>query len=535
MPITVQGLASSRKTPGIFLAVLLGGTPTSAGDVPKKILVAGNKITSDLTGAAPAFTTTAGTQGNAAPVFLPSADDAASYFGRGSEVHRMALAAFRQYPDALVYGCSVAESAGARADGVLTFATSATAAFTVRLTVCGKVIDVAVASGDSVTTIATNCANAILDEPDLPVTAQFVLGVLTVTAKCIGPRGNDLTLRAQFVSSAGVETEITTGVVTSPGATTGQLSSVATVESTYFLDGGTTADDVTAALAALAATKYDRQAWAHRDATNLDLIAAQVDSMAGVTTQLRQQFLYGTRATYATAVTLATGRNDSRGQCVWHYNSPTPMEEAAAQVAAGRLIGDGIVGGTRPGEASRPSANLDGVMLSAVRAQPFVAEQPTSTEIENALNNGLTPLQPSSANPGFAEIVRSITTRSLDAGGSNNYSVIDTSTVTVCDYVADDLQQDLATTFASKNLAADSSDGSPPTAANVVTPSMVKARIAYKLGLYEEEGNTRDAAANMPLLAVVESGSSPGRVDCEIPVEPATPLHIIGGNVRQVA
>ena len=64
---------------------------------------------------------------------------------------------------------------------------------------------------------------------------------------------------------------------------------------------------------------------------------------------------------------------------------------------------------------------------------------------------------------------------------------------------------------------------------------MVKARFAYKLGLYEESGITRDAAANMPLLAVEEDAGTPGRLNCEIPCEPATPLHIVGGNVRQIA
>lgn len=532
--ITVQGLPSSRKTPGVFLAVLLGGTPTSAGEAPKKILLIGNKITTAITAASPSFTIAAGSQANAAPVFLASADDAATYFGRGSEIHRMAKAAFAQYPAALVYGCASAESGGSRATGVLTFAVTATAAFTIRMTIAGLVIEIPVASGDTPTVIGTAVATAILQYPDLPATAQFSAGVVTVTAKHPGPRGNDLVVRAQFVNSAGIPTEITESSTTSPGATTGIWSSTATVESTVHLAGGTTADTVTTALAALAATKYDRIVSSYRDATAVDAIAAQVDSMEGVTTQLRQQFMYGVQGTYAATVTLATGRNDSLGQCVWQYNSPTPPEEFAAQSAAARLIGDGVVGGVHIGESTRPNANLDGCMLATTLASPFAAETPTSTEIEGALNNGITPLQPSSSRAGYAEIVRSITTRSLDGSGAQNYSVIDTATPTVCQYVADDLQSYLATVFAGVNLASDNSDGSPPTAANTVTPSMVKASIAYKLGLYDEQGITRDAAANMSLLAVVEDSGVPGRLNCEIPVEPASALHITAGNVRQV-
>lgn len=533
--ITVAGLSSSRKTPGVFLAVLLGGSPTSAGAVAKKVLLIGNKITTAITGASPALSVAAGTQANAAPVFLASADQAATYFGRGSELHRMAKAAFAQYPDALIYGCASVESAGSAAIATLTLATTATAAFTLHLTVCGTPIDVPVASGDTPTVIAAAVANAINNLPDLPVTAQNLVGAVTTTAKHPGTRGNELRVRAQFIDSAGNPTEITTSSTTSPGATTGIWSDVSTVGSAYKLSTGTTDATITAALAAIASTRYDRIALAFRDTTALDAVAAQVDSMAGVTTQLRQQFVYGTAGTAAATTTLATGRNDARGQCAWHYNSPTPAEEFAAQVAAARLIGDAVVGGIHVGEASRPSANLDGTELATCAASPFAADAPTGTEIEAALNNGVTPLAPSTARPGFCSLVRSITSRSLDGGGTQNYSVIDTSSVTVCDYVADDLQADISTVFAGKNLASDSDDGSPPTAANVVTPSMVKARFAYKLGLYEESGITRDAAANMSLLAVEEDSGTPGRLNCEIPCEPATPLHIVGGNVRQIA
>ena len=96
-------------------------------------------------------------------------------------------------------------------------------------------------------------------------------------------------------------------------------------------------------------------------------------------------------AAYATAVTLATGRNKSRLQIVWHYNSRIPPWVVAAQVGAARLIGDSAAGGRLVGEATDPAANLDGLELVSVTAQNTVADQPTATEIEGALNNGLTP------------------------------------------------------------------------------------------------------------------------------------------------
>lgn len=529
--IAVAGLASSRKTPGVFLSVLLGGTPTSAGAVAKKILLVGNKITSALTASSPSFTVAAGTKANATPTFVASADDAAAYFGRGSELHRMAMRVFEQYPNALVYAAAVAESGGSRASVICTFATTSTAAFSIRVRLAGKTIDVPVASGDSVTTIAAAVANALLDDSSLPATAQNSSGVLTITAKHPGPRGNSLHARLSFVDSAGRETTITTSSTSSGAGTTGTLSGGTAESGVYLFSGGTTADDVTAVLSAIASTKYDRIVCAHRDATNLDLVAAHCDSLAGVTSQKRQQYIACTADTLANATTLATGRNDGRGQIVWHYVSPCPPEEAAAQVAAARLIGDANAGGTLIGEASDPAANLDGLRLRSIAAQHDVADQPTDTEVESALNNGLCALTPSGA---FTAVARSITARSLDGDSNPSYSVLDTSNVTICDHVGDDLQLDLAVTFAGCKLASDSEDGQPPEAPNVVTPSMIRQRIHYKLKGYESAGIVRDVDANLSLLVVEEDAGVPGRVNAEIPCEPIPGLHILGGNVRQV-
>jgi phage tail sheath gpL-like len=530
--INVPGVPASRKTPGFYFSVLLGGAATSSIDVPRKVLILANKITSNLTAASPSYTVVAGTLATATPTQIGSADDALTYAGQGSEAHRMAMRVFEQYPDADVTLCLVAESGGVRASAVYTFATTATAAFTVRFRLNGKTIDVAVASGDTATVIATNCATAILNQPDLPVTAQFSVGALTITAKHPGPRGNDLVTSAAFVNSSGVETNITTGSTTSPGATTGILSGVTTVESTYFLSNGTTADDCTSALAALTSRTYHRYVSAARDATQLDLIVGQMNAMAIATSQMRQQAVAGSPASSGTATTLATGRNAAREQIVWHYNSPVSAEEVAAQVCAARLAGDSVSGGTLIGEADDPGANLDGLLLHGILPQPYAAEQPTPTEIENALNNGLTPLAPASG--GRTSVVRSVTSRSL-ANSQPNYSVLDTTVPTVLDFVADDLQTDLATFFHGYKLAPDNTDGSPPRAPSVTTPNLIRDRIKFKLKQYEGDmAIVQNVDAHDSLLKVVLS-ATPGRVDCEIPVESIAGLHILAGNVRQVS
>jgi phage tail sheath gpL-like len=537
MAIQIPGLAASQALPGVYMSVILGGTGTSAGAAPIKIMLMGNKITSTLTNSAPSFTVTAGTMPNATPTFVASAGDAAILTGEGSELHNMARAVFAQYPEATVWLCSSAESGGARASLVLTFVNAATAAYTIRLVTQGKSYDIAVASGAAIATIAEAVAQAVLDDPTLPFTAQFAAGVVTFTAKHPGTRGNSLILRAYFVDSAGVETRITSSSTTSPGATTGILSGGTPSSEEYLFSGGTNTDDNTAALASMASVRYDRIAAAYIDSgstSNLTRLVAHMNALATPTEQKWQQGIIGLATDDSTAIGVAQGLNAPRLQAVWHYNNPMQPGVTAAEVAAARLIGDARAGGIRTGEAADPAANLDGMKLVTTPPQYGIADQPTTTEANNALNNSLTVLMPDPDRASGTVIARSVTTRSL-ANGTPNYAVRDTTNVTVPDYTADYLRADLAVTYAGVKLGSDGLDGRPPVVANVVSPSIVRDRIAFDLAQLEQRGILRDVEANLPLLKVEEDPVVSGRLNCEIPCEPMPGLHIIGGNVRQTA
>lgn len=531
MSVIIPGLATSRKTPGVYLNVILGGAAASAGTQAIKILLMGNKSAA-ISGASPSISLPAGTVAVNTPQFLASEDDAATYFGLGSEVHVMARAVFAQYPDATVYGIAVTE-AGAASDVICTFATTATAAFTVRVRACGYTYDVAVASGDTVTAIASAVAAATNAVTWLPFYAQNSTGAVTFTAKNTGPRGNALSVALYFVNSAGVETAITTSSTASPGATTGIMSGGAASGNQYRFAGGTTQDDFTAALSAITSTRYNRIVGACTDATNIGLISAHVTAQAAVTVQKREQGIVATSDTAANAITLATGVNNARMQVAWHYNSPVPPCMVAAQVAAARVIGDAFVGGLLPGEATNPDANLSGVQLATIPSQLAVDDEPTATEIESALNNGVAVLGASSARPGFTTLVLSITSLSL-VNGLQNYAVLFTGYPTTCDYVADSLQSLLALRYAGFRLGANDANGDPPRAALVTTPQQIRATVSAYLKGDEELGILGFVDANDPLLVVEANALVPGRVDMDIPVTPLPWLTILAGNVRQV-
>ena len=534
MTIAVPGVPASRKTPGVAFNVILGGVGTSAGDAPVSIMLLGNK-TAAVSVASPTYAQAAGTATVETVYTIASSDDAATLFGLGSELHIMALAAFAQQPNAALFGCAVTDPAGTAASAVLTFVTSANAAGTVRLSLCGNIIDVPVVNGDSATTIAAAVCTYVNAVTSLPYYAQNSVGAVTFTAKNTGPRGNVLVVDAYFIASgAVVPTRILAAAPVSSGfGTTGQWTTSGTLGGEVTVTGGATQDTFANALLAIDARQYDRVACSCIDSTNAVRVKNALVAQAAPTIQILEQGVVPSVDTYENGIIFAATMNSSRMQTAWHYASALPPCAVAAQTAAGRVAGDGAIGGDLVGEADDPAANLNGVQLATITVQRSVSDQPTATEIENALNNGLTPLAPSSTRPCFVEIVKSITTR-CSVGGVPNYAVLGTQNVTVPDYTAQFIRAALRVAYRGAKLRPDAADGLPPRIPRVVTPSIVRAFIAQQLQALENRGILINVAANLSLLVVEINATNSSRLDCEIPAAVIPGLDIIAGNVRQL-
>ena len=532
MTIAVPGVPASRKTPGVAFNVILGGAGTSAGDAPISIMLLGNKSAA-VSVSSPTYAQAAGTAAVDTVVSIASSDDAATLFALGSELHIMSLAVLAQHPNAALFGCAVTE-AGTAASAVLTFATSANAAGTVRLSLCGNIIDVPVVNGDSATTIAAAVCTYVNAVTSLPYYAQNSVGAVTFTAKNTGPRGNVLVVDAYFIASgAVVPTRITTSPTASGFATTGAWSGTGTIGSEITLSLGATQDTFANALLAIDARQYDRVACSCIDSTNAVRVKNALVAQAAPTIQILEQGVVPSVDTYENGIIFAATMNSSRMQTAWHYASALPPCAVAAQTAAGRVAGDGAIGGDLVGEADDPAANLNGVQLATITVQRSVSDQPTATEIENALNNGLTPLAPSSTRPGFVEIVKSITTRA-SVGNVPNYAVLGTQNVTVPDYTAQFIRAALRVAYRGAKLRPDTTDGLPPRIPRVVTPSIVRGFIAQQLKTLENRGILINVDANLPLLVVEINATNSSRLDCEIPAAVIPGLDIIAGNVRQL-
>lgn len=538
MSITVQGLPSSRKTPGNYLKLQFGGAGTSGGSAPMRLAILGNMIATALTGALPSFTVDAGTEQvagvpNETPVLCVSPDDAALKAGRGSELHLGATAAFALYPDAEVWLVPVAEGGGAtKATCTLTLTGTATAAGTVRCEIAGRAVEYGFATGDTgigATGLAAGITSAINNTPDLPVTAQFVAGtgVVTVTSKHGGLRCNEIRFRSFFLAGT-TKTQIATGGGTVFQGMTG-VSSVAAK-----MGGGATADSAVNALANMTAQRYHRIAMAFIDSTNINRVRDHMTSQADVTIMKWEQAVACLLDTLTNCQTISAAVNNEAVQIVWYESGDALPIEVACAVAAGRLNGDGRVGGGVEGENTRPQTNLDGLQLGSIPQQFAAADIPIATEVETALNYGLAPLVPSNRRPGNVQLVRSITSRHKDAQGNLNYAVIDTLDVTVGQALGDRIKTRMDVSFANCNVMADATDGSLPEAQRTVTPKMLKGWMLGELYEMQIAGWIQNVANREGQLTTELDGAVAGRINGEVPFEPVPAFHVFGGNFRQV-
>lgn len=503
--IPITGLAANDPLPGNYVEIAFAQGPASLGTAQYAILLLGNKTSA---GDATVNSVIYGPGANSA-LPLASVQDAISRFGQGSELHRMykRLTAVNQVTP--IYAVAVTESAGAAATLAITFATSAAANGTVRLWVGDEFVDTAITSGDTVTTIAGNVKASVNSKLDWAVTADNSAGVLTLTAKNLGSRGNWLRGNAVILGS---------GVLTT--------SSVTAVT---FFTGGTTADTNATALATVLPYRYYYIVSAAEDATQFGAAVTQVDSQAQPLNGNRQRVIAGSIDSSGNATTIATGRNSARAEVVWMQNSDWTPAELAANAAGIYALEEAPLSFrcNFSGYGNDPVSST----LWKVPA-PRSGTAPTKSTLRSALNNGLTPIGVN-AN-GSTYLVKRITTRSL-SGSNPDYRIRDSHKVTVCDRYGDDLQSKFALQFAGKKLADDPAQGQRVPGSDVATPRIVKAAVNK---LTEDYGNLdllQNVSAIQDDTIVIRETSPRTRMSCRIPLQTIDILDQLAAAVDQVA
>ncbi len=485
--IPLTGLAANDPVPGNYIEVNFAQGPASSGTTEYAILLMGNMLS---TGSAQADGYVYGPD---TTVPLTSVADAIALFGQGSELHRMYAKVLKVNTATSVYAIVVTESSGSKASRNITFATTSNANATLRVYVQNEFVDVSVVSGDTAATIATNAITAVNANGDWAVTASSGgSGILTITAKQKGLRGNFIRCSARFLSSCATTSDTTTQAA---------------------LTGGTTADSNVAALATISGSRYYNIVSAAEDATQFGALITQIGTMAAPIVGLRQKGFAGSVDTLANATTLATGINAARAEVVWQQNSDwTPAELAANEAAVVALFEAPAV----------PRLNFSGFGNDAntqafwqVKA-PLTGTIPTRAQLKSALNNGLTPIGVGKS--GSTYLVKRVTTRSL-SGSVNDYRIRDAHKVTVCDRYADDLVTKQALQLSGKQIGDDPAPGQRVPGPTVVTPRVLKALVDQQTREYGNNDLLENVSTITANTIVVRESAPNTRLSARVPLD----------------
>lgn len=243
--------------------------------------------------------TVAGTLGDAVPSVVSSQNEADALAGPGSMLREMFRIGRQNAPVQEVWFVPVAAT-GVADVRTITIASLPAAGGVGYFAIAGELLQVTIAAGDTVTTVATAVKDAInayynqLTGAMLPVTATSAVGVVTVTARHAGVLGTEVDIF--------VPTSIPGNVFVGAGVWT-----VATTTA------GTGVPSLAAALAALGDDPADMIVSPWSDTTSLDAYQTTLSDASGRWAYNRQ--VYGHVMTVstgntATQTTLGAGRND---------------------------------------------------------------------------------------------------------------------------------------------------------------------------------------------------------------------------------
>lgn len=504
MPSIPLAVAPSVKTPGLYITVNLLGALANAGAlVHRALIIAPKGSAGDIT-----------VDTEVRQVFGP--DDVATSHGAGTLAHLAAKQYFARNPNGPVDVVAPTASAGVVATATQTFTGPATENSTIRYRVHGRIIDVAWNNGEAATVFVTRAVAAINAEgADLAVTVSDAgAGSILYTAKAPGLWGNDILINAsEFDGGAGI------AITANPAA----------------LTSGTLEPSFALVLALVATRKYRRiiACCSNSDATSSSgtsgpgRLATHIDTLETGNEAKLQVGVVGHTGTIANVKTGAIAKNNEAMQYVFGQTfEDLPCELAGAEA------GDALRFVT-----VRANFNRIGNRLGLLGPADPVGEKPTGAEVEDLLNNGVTPLNIEQLT-GEIFVVRPITTHSL-SGTSPDYRAFDMSDTDGMYSVVEDLQATLPQEFANSSITEDLPPGVNRLPPGVVERKDVFAFVVNRLGKQVDLGvvdaNRLEQSVSTGELIVQINASDPTQVDIFMPAKIVKPLAKFGLSASKVA
>ena len=276
-------------------------------------------------------------------------------------------------------------------------------------------------------------------------------------------------------------------------------------------DGTTTeAANTATALATLEATRKYYIVSSAYDATTLGHFKTHIVNKSEPRRGLRSVAIAAHPGTLAAATTVATGLNYERVQLVWFEKPDSDCAEIA-----------GLIAGVRQKAESRDATTnatvQDGANpIAGLIANAFSnADWPTDTDLNDAINDGLSPIKSSDTGPQW---VMSTNTRSKNSAGTqDDFRATETHRVSGADLQVDEVLADWALNMAGKKLEDDEllPDGKPnpnqKLRAGVVRPSTYKPSLVRQLQDFYDKGHLQNLQATKDSVRVVKNGS---RLEC---------------------
>lgn len=419
--------------------------------------------------------------------------------GRGSMLHRMALAYFanNRFTE-VAFGVLADDAGGTAASGTLTVTGPATASGAISLYLGGTLVSIPVASGDVQNTIAAAISAAINANADLPVTAGVSTNVVTVTFRHKGLAGNSFDMRLNYQDGEATPAGVAIAIVAlASGATNPALATL---------------------IAALGDNWYQVWAQPYTDATSLTAIENELASRFGPMRMIDGVAVTSAAGTQSALGTLGDGRN-SPHLCIAAQPGKNPltppMEYAAAVAGVAALYGN-----TDP---ARPFQTLP---VAGVRA-PAEADRFTFTERNLELFDGIST---SKVVGGQVQLERLVTTYQTAGSGASDQSYLDVSTMLTLLYLRYSFRAMVANKFARFKLADDGTQFGP--GQSVVTPKIMKAECLAWFRQMEAAGLVEAFDQFKQDVLVERNASDRNRLDVLLPPDLINQLIVTAAQIQ---
>ena len=431
-----------------------------------------------------------GTSSADTPQQVFGVQDAETCFGIGSIAHKMVEAALEANPYLNLTVVGLTDATGAmKATGTITLVGNATAQGVLALYIGNDEVDVTVNASDTPTTIAGNIVTAITNRPDLPVTAISSAGVATLTAKNAGTIGNQIAMGYSM------------GTITGTTVTLAQLTS------------GAADPTLQNALNATFAEQFDIMVCPWNDETNLTTFKNQLELLSNAVEQRPGVGIYAMNGALAAATTLAAQINDGRTLGVYLQFTAGTTQRISAPYEIAAAYGAVMASEPDPG---RP---LNTLALTGI-AVPALADRLSRSEQETCLANGVAPIE---VGPGeTVQIVRAISTYTLNGQGVPDVSLLDITTIRALDYVRLSCRTRIALRFPREKLN------------SVKTPPRVRSELLDVLHQLEDVNMVENVDTYAPGLIVQVDATDATRLDAQIPANIVPGLHIFAAVIELI-